>query len=105
MAILVVPREGVAKVLVECGRKGIPYNIVIASGFAEVGAEAEQTELTTIATEYGIRVIGPNAGVDDRADSLRRHLHCFPASARRRPRGRWGWSLKVVPSGCPCYTG
>jgi acetyltransferase len=51
-----------------CGEKGIPAAIVISAGFREAGMEGleRERELIAIATEFGIRLIGPNClGVID----------------------------------------
>jgi acetyltransferase len=62
MAIILIPAEGVAKVLKECATRGIHAVIVASGGFRETGdhgAGLEQ-ELVEIARRFGIRMIGPN---------------------------------------------
>jgi acetyl coenzyme A synthetase (ADP forming)-like protein len=62
IAIILIPAEGVAKVLNECAIRGIHAVIVASGGFRETGvhgARLEQ-ELLEIARHFGIRMIGPN---------------------------------------------
>ena len=62
LAVIVVPTASVAKVLRECGQKGIRQAIVISGGFREAGREGRrrEDELVAIARQYGIRFLGPN---------------------------------------------
>ena len=60
IAIFCIPARFVAGVLAECGRKNIPGAILIPSGFAEVGEEALQDEIVTVARENSVRLMGPN---------------------------------------------
>jgi acetate---CoA ligase (ADP-forming) len=62
LAILTVPARMAATALDDVGRAGGRAAMVIASGFAETGAEgaALQDELVRIAGEYGIALLGPN---------------------------------------------
>jgi len=64
LAVLAVPVRYAVKTLAACGEKGIPFAVVLTSGFSEVGnAEIEQ-KLAATALRYGIRIIGPNcAGI------------------------------------------
>lgn len=59
-AIIAIPAPAVAKVLRECGEKGIKGAVVITSGFAEVGNVKGEKELADIAKKYDIALIGPN---------------------------------------------
>jgi acetyl coenzyme A synthetase (ADP forming)-like protein len=62
LAIVLIPAEGVAKVLNECASRGIHAVIIASGGFRETGdhgARLEQ-ELLEIARQYGIRMVGPN---------------------------------------------
>ncbi|NOZ27143.1 MAG: acetate--CoA ligase [Chloroflexi bacterium] len=62
LAVIVIPSQFIAKVLDECGRKGIRGVVIISAGFREIGPEGMQREreLLRIAKQYGIRIIGPN---------------------------------------------
>lgn len=57
-----VPASQAAPVVLECGRAGIPFAIVLGAGFAEAGepGEAEQARLREAAREAGVRLVGPN---------------------------------------------
>lgn len=62
LAVIIVPAAVVAKVLEECGQKGVKAAIVISAGFKEIGGEGAQRELElkAIAQRYGISLLGPN---------------------------------------------
>lgn len=62
LAVICVPREIVPKVLESCGKKKIPYAIIITSGFSEVGRNGKEreAELAQIAKKHNIRLLGPN---------------------------------------------
>ncbi len=62
LAIIAVPAMIVPKVLEECGRKKIPFVIIITAGFKEAGVRGKEAEasLQIIAKKYGIKIIGPN---------------------------------------------
>ncbi len=61
--VLVVPREQALDIVVRCARLGVGGIILYTSGFAETGiAErvAVQQEISRIALESGMRILGPN---------------------------------------------
>lgn len=58
--ILAVPAKLCPKLLEECGKKGVPFVTVFASGFSEVGNENLEQDVLDIARKYNIRIIGPN---------------------------------------------
>lgn len=62
LAIILIPADGVAKVLVECGERGIRAVIIASGGFRETGEPGAvlETELLKIARHSSIRMIGPN---------------------------------------------
>ncbi len=62
LAVLVIPYMLVPDALRECGQKGIPAAIIITAGFREAGMEGleRERELMQIASEYGMRLVGPN---------------------------------------------
>lgn len=60
LALLLVPAPAVPAAVEACGRRGIPYAISIASGFAEAGDHALQAELERLCRTYGVRLVGPN---------------------------------------------
>jgi acyl-CoA synthetase (NDP forming) len=69
LAVIVIPADGVAEVLRECGKKGIKNAVVISAGFKECGPEGakRERELVQIAEEYGLNVLGTQCFGD--------HLH------------------------------
>lgn len=62
VALVAVAAKRVPDVLRQCGEKGVPFAIVLTSGFAEIGDEGAraQAEIVAIAQQYGLGVIGPN---------------------------------------------
>ncbi|MBI5488769.1 MAG: acetate--CoA ligase family protein [Deltaproteobacteria bacterium] len=60
VAAIVIPADRVHDAVVACGKKGIPYLLVITSGFSEVGNVAEERRIVAAAREHGVRVVGPN---------------------------------------------
>ncbi len=73
LVLILVNAARVADVLRECGVKGVPYVIIFTSGFSEMGGEGVrlQRQLTHIAQDAGIGVIGPNCqGMINVADGV-----------------------------------
>jgi len=73
LVLILVNAARVADTLRECGVKGVPYVIIFASGFSEMGGEGVklQRQLTHIADDHGIGVVGPNCqGMINVADSV-----------------------------------
>lgn len=74
LAVIAVPAEIVPKVLEECGKAHVKSVIVVSGGFAEMGRTDLQDKIISIATKYGIAMLGPNClGVMDprsRVDTL-----------------------------------
>ena len=62
LAVVIVPADGVAKVVDDLGRAGTRGAIVISAGFREVGGEgvAREAELVRVAERHGISLVGPN---------------------------------------------
>jgi acetyl coenzyme A synthetase (ADP forming)-like protein len=62
LAVVTVPKQFVAGVAEECGRKGVKALVVISAGFREVGGEGveRERELMTIVRRHGMRLVGPN---------------------------------------------
>src|SRR6516162_10056736 len=60
LAVIVVPREAVLKVVDECADCGVRSLIIISAGFAEVGVEGRQLQekLMGKVRRYGLRLIG-----------------------------------------------
>ena len=63
LSIIVLPAEQVSKTIKECKEKGIHGIILITAGFKEIEdkrGETLQKEITELANQFGITVIGPN---------------------------------------------
>jgi len=58
--IVAVPARLCPAVLEECGKKGVPFATIFASGFSEVGNRHLEVEVLEVVKKYNIRVIGPN---------------------------------------------
>ncbi len=62
-AFLVIPAEATLQAVRDCARAGLKAVIVGSAGYAEsldAGGAERQAELQRIATEEGIRIVGPN---------------------------------------------
>lgn len=62
VALLAVSQARTLGVLEDCARKGVGYAMLFGAGFAEVGEEGRrlQEEISDLAREHDIRVVGPN---------------------------------------------
>jgi acetyltransferase len=62
LAVIILPVKFIARVIMDCGKKGVKTVTVISGGFKEVGADgaALEKELVTIVKKYNMRMIGPN---------------------------------------------
>ncbi len=62
LAIILIPADGIARVLHECAARGIHAVIIASGGFRETGEHGAslEKELVEIARHSGIRMIGPN---------------------------------------------
>jgi len=62
VALVAVGAKFVPGVIEECGKKGIPFAVVMSAGFREVGGEGIELErqLEEAIKKSGVRMIGPN---------------------------------------------
>ncbi len=60
LVITTVPAKFATAAVRDAADLGAKFNLVITSGFSEVGNIAEERELTSYALERGMRIIGPN---------------------------------------------
>jgi len=63
LAVIVLPAELVPKTIKECGEKEVKGIVLITAGFKEIEdkkGELLQKEITELANQFGIKVIGPN---------------------------------------------
>jgi acyl-CoA synthetase (NDP forming) len=66
LVVIVVPAKIVPQVMREAATKGVKAAVIITAGFSEVGNHKLEEEVTAIAKDAGIRVLGPNClGVYD----------------------------------------
>ena len=56
----VIPAPRVFESVQRCAEKGVKYNLIITSGFSEVGNSEEEKKITAYALDHGMRVVGPN---------------------------------------------
>ena len=74
VAIIALSAAQVAGSIEQCGKAGIPFALVLSSGFSEVGEEgrALQAELLAAARKANVRMVGPNClGIMNLKDSAR----------------------------------
>ncbi len=91
LALIAVPAESVADVVLDCAAKGVHTLVVISSGFAETGEEGRtaQRRLLGLARSYGLRLVGPNClGVINTAGGISLNASLSPLMP---PRGRVGF--------------
>jgi acyl-CoA synthetase (NDP forming) len=63
LSIIVLPAEQVPKIVTECKEKGVKGIVLITAGFKEIEdkrGERLQREITELANQFGIKIIGPN---------------------------------------------
>lgn len=63
LAVIVLPQGLVENAIEECGRSGIRFAVVFASGYGETGPAGAVLEasLTSVAARFGVRILGPNS--------------------------------------------
>ncbi|HEV7708427.1 MAG TPA: acetate--CoA ligase family protein, partial [Asanoa sp.] len=62
LVVVAVAAPRVAGVIEDCGAAGVPFAVVLTSGFGEVsGGAALQAELVEVARRNGVRLVGPNS--------------------------------------------
>ncbi len=60
VCFVAVKAEIVPKVVKECGEKGVKWVVIISGGFSEIGRKDLESRVREVASNYGMRVIGPN---------------------------------------------
>jgi acyl-CoA synthetase (NDP forming) len=74
VALIALSASHVPGAIEQCGKSGIPFAIVLSSGFSEVGGEGKllQGKLAAAARKANVRVVGPNClGIMNLKDSAR----------------------------------
>ncbi|GIF52044.1 acyl-CoA synthetase (NDP forming) [Asanoa ferruginea] len=62
LVVVAVAAPRVAGVIEDCGAAGVPFAVVLTSGFGEVsGGAALQADLVEVARRSGVRLVGPNS--------------------------------------------
>ena len=60
LALICIPAKFVNQELIECGNKGVPFVVIISSGFKEIGNYELEEEIVKTARKFNIRILGPN---------------------------------------------
>ncbi|WMP19122.1 bifunctional acetate--CoA ligase family protein/GNAT family N-acetyltransferase [Thiothrix lacustris] len=62
LAVVATPAATVPGIIRQCGEHGVKGVVVLSAGFAEAGNRGQrlQKEITNIAGQYGMHIIGPN---------------------------------------------
>ncbi len=62
VALIALAAQHVPGAIEQCGRAGIPFALVLSSGFSEIGEEGRvlQEKLLAAARKAGVRMVGPN---------------------------------------------
>lgn len=74
VALIALSAPHVVGVIEQCGKAGIPYALVLASGFSEVGEAGKslQAQLVETARKANVRMVGPNClGILNLKDNAR----------------------------------
>ena len=91
IAVVAVPADAVADVVLDCAHKGVHGLVVVSAGFAETGDDGRrlQRQLVRMCRTYGLRLIGPNAlGIINTAADHALNASLSPVMP---PRGRAGF--------------
>ena len=66
LVVIVVPAKVIPQIMREAAVEGVKAAVIISAGFSEIGNKKLEEEVTAIAKEAGIRMLGPNClGVYD----------------------------------------
>ncbi len=62
LCVVVVPPQFVKSIIEDCGKKGVPFAVIITAGFKETGKEGAklEEELVETAKKSNVRLLGPN---------------------------------------------
>ena len=74
LALIALSAAQAATAVEQCGKAGIPFALVLAGGYAEVGAEGKalQEQLVATARKANVRMVGPNClGILNLKDNAR----------------------------------
>ncbi len=75
LAVFTLPAAAVRESIEACARRRVGSAMIFAAGFAEVGDQATQDAVTTIARSAGLAVVGPNClGITNNVDRMWLHM-------------------------------
>src|SRR5690606_22847492 len=75
LAVFTLPAAAVRESIEACARRKVGSAMIFAAGFAEVGDQATQDAVTTIARSAGLAVVGPNClGITNNVDRMWLHM-------------------------------
>jgi acyl-CoA synthetase (NDP forming) len=60
MVCTTIPAKFVYDSVKRCADRGVKYNVIITSGFSEIGDVETERKITDYALSHGMRVVGPN---------------------------------------------
>jgi acetyltransferase len=60
LAVIAVPKEFVLSTIEECVQKEVRDIVIISAGFSEVGNSEDENKLLALASNHGVRFVGPN---------------------------------------------
>ena len=60
VACVVVPAPLVFDAVKRCAQKNVKFNLIISSGFSEVGNREEEKKIVAYALDHNMRILGPN---------------------------------------------
>lgn len=87
LAVFTLPAAGVRDAIAACVRRKVGSAMIFAAGFAETGDRATQDEVTRMAREGGLAIVGPNClGFTNNVDGLMLHM-LFAREAKRFGKG------------------
>lgn len=63
LAVITISAKASVNAVESCAKKNIPFAIIVAGGFGEIGGQGKilEEKLKTISRESGIRLLGPNS--------------------------------------------
>jgi acyl-CoA synthetase (NDP forming) len=94
LAVFTLPAAGVRDAVAACVKRKVGAALVFAAGFAEMGDRSIQEEVSTLAREGGLAIVGPNClGFTNNVDGLILHMIYAQAAPRRQPGSAPGLAL------------
>lgn len=60
LAVIATPAKTIPAIIQACGERGVANAVILSSGFEDKAGKVLQQKMTSIAKNYGMRLIGPN---------------------------------------------